>query len=78
MTAAVWTFLPQPVGTTRSLIVLTDYWQREGRRPSALTGSHQVAFRFHFEPSVWNSNDRTLWMGKIDTPPIAVEFGSER
>lgn len=74
ITIARSSFLPQPVGTTRSMIVLADYWQNEGRTPSQLDGTHKLGIRFHFTPSIWDTNDKSIWVGKVDTPPIEVTF----
>jgi hypothetical protein len=60
------------------MIVLADYWRRGGQAPSELSGTHQIGMRFHFEPSVWKTGDEELWMGKVDTPPITVEFPAAR
>ena len=67
-------FLPQPAGTTRSMIVLADYWHHQNRSPSQLRGKHKLGMRFHFTPLVWNTNDKSIWHGMIDTPPIELEF----
>jgi hypothetical protein len=67
--------LPQPVLSERTLVVLADYWRRAGSPPSALRGAHRVGFRFHSEASAWLASDTALWQGKIDTPPIEVDFG---
>ncbi len=69
--------LPQPVESERTLVVLADYWRRDGQAPSALRGAHRVGFRFHFEATAWLASDTELWQGKIDTPPIEVTFGGE-
>lgn len=79
ISAAVNGFLPQPVQSKRSLIVLADYWQQpDGSKPSQLRGKHRIGIRFHFKPSVWNNGDRQLWMGMVDTPPIEIDMGSGR
>jgi hypothetical protein len=76
VTAAMSTGLALPVGAQRSVVALADYWQRDGAPPSAaLTGRHRLALRFHFEASVWTSTDRELWQGRIDAPPVEVDFG---
>ncbi|HEX5050339.1 MAG TPA: hypothetical protein VFZ65_01075 [Planctomycetota bacterium] len=68
-------FLPQPIGTVRSAIVLTDYWLADGKPLSELRETHQVSIRFHFEPTLWSDSDKSIWMGQIDTPPITIDFG---
>ena len=69
-------FLPQPVDTMRAVVVLDDYWRdANGKAPASLRGEHELALRFHFEPVLWNSNDRQIWLGQIDTPPVRIDFG---
>ena len=65
-------FLPHPVGSVRSLIVLPGFWRNGDVKLDGLPGRHQVAFRFDFKPSVWDWNGRSIWFGKIDTPPIEL------
>lgn len=67
-------FLPQPVGSTRSLIVLTDYWRHPKQPATRLTGKHRLGIRFHFQPSLWNSTDKGFWMGILDPPPVEITF----
>lgn len=67
-------WLPQPIGTTRSMIVLADYWHNKQQRPSKLHGKHRLGIRFHFTPLMWNTNDKSIWVGMIDTPPIEIAF----
>lgn len=73
-------FLPQPPGTTRTVIVLADYWHRDGTRLSQLSGSHTIAFRFRFQPTLWGGNADDLWQGTVETPPVEIhiEAGSPR
>lgn len=71
-------FVPLPIGTSRAVVALADYWQRAGARPSSLRGKHRLALRFHFEPTSWNLADNRLWQGRIDTPPLEVDFGAAR
>lgn len=67
-------FLAQPPGTMRSVIVLADYWHRDGTRLSQLTGKHTIALRFHFVPTLWAGDPRQLWQGTVETPPIEVRI----
>ena len=71
-------FLPQPVGTTRAMIVLADYWHQEELRPQDLRGKHKLGIRFHFSPSVWDTNDKSIWVGMIDTPPVEIAFQPDK
>ena len=67
--------LPHENGTIRTLVVMPDYWRRDGKSLGQLaTGRHQVQLRFHFEPSVWDGADKELWMGELLTPPLPVEL----
>jgi len=75
VTGSDWMMLPQPVGTTRSIVVLADYWQDPEEVGTTLSGQHDLGIRFHFMPSVWK---KELWMGQIDTPSIAIEFPDKR
>ncbi len=78
VTPAMSTGLPQPVGTMQSLVVLADYWRRDGTMPSQLQGRHTLAVRFHFAATTWEDGDRELWQGSIDTPPVEVTFPARR
>lgn len=71
-------FLPQPVGSLRTMGVLTSFWRRDGEPPLETPGPHRLAFRFHFEPSIWSGDDRALWMGKIETPAITIDVAARR
>ena len=75
VTAARWLALPQPVGSLRSVVALTDYWEHGARKASQLQGAHRIAARFHFEPAIWQATNKALWRGRIETPPITVRFG---
>lgn len=76
ITAAHSLLLPQPVGSTRSLIVLTDYWQHPNQPETKLRGRHQLGMRFNFKPFVWNTTDKGYWIGILDTPPVTITFPS--
>lgn len=66
-------FLPQPVGTTRSVVVLDGFWRHGSETLAALRGKHTIALRFHFEPTLWDGDPRDLWQGEVETPPITIE-----
>jgi len=67
-------FVSQPVGTTRSVIVLADYWHDPKSPELQLEGKHQISIRFDYAPSAWESNDKGFWIGVLDTPPITITF----
>ncbi|MFT4515088.1 MAG: hypothetical protein ACI89X_003884 [Planctomycetota bacterium] len=73
-------FRPQPADSTRAMIVLADYWHNEKQRPSQLRGKHKlgIRFHFHFSPLVWDTSDKSFWAGKVDTPPLEIEFRAEK
>lgn len=77
MTASSMLALPQAVGTVRSMIVLSDYWQPPHRPAPPLRGEHQIGMRFHFKPTMWNNGDTEIWIGMIDTPPVTLNFASK-
>ncbi|HZN41956.1 MAG TPA: hypothetical protein VFD82_24340 [Planctomycetota bacterium] len=74
ITPAMSTGLALEVGGERSVVVLADFWRRDGQRPAQLSGRHAFAVRFHSEASLWLDTDKALWQGKIDTPAIAIEM----
>jgi hypothetical protein len=74
ITPAMSTGLELAVGGERSVVVLTDFWRRDGQKPAQLSGKHALAVRFHSEASLWLDTDKALWQGKIDTPAIAIEM----
>lgn len=74
VTPAMSTGLELAAGGERSSVVVPEFWEHGAGRFADLTGKHTLAVRFHFEASVWMNDDKTLWQGKIDTPPIDVEL----
>jgi hypothetical protein len=74
ITPAMSTGLELAVGGERSVVVLADFWRRDGQKPAQLSGKHALAVRFHSEASLWLDTDKALWQGKIDTPAIAIEM----
>ena len=74
VTAAMSTGLALPVGGQRSVVALADCWRTDGRPLSALTGRRTLGLRFHFAALLFDSSDRALWQGRIDAPPVAIDF----
>jgi hypothetical protein len=64
-----------PPGTTRTVVVPLNAWSQHGVSLSELLGPHTLRARFHFQPTLWLDEDKEMWMGKIEVPPIeyAVE-----
>lgn len=46
----------------------------DGRNAALLAAQGpRVRARFHFEPSLWNADDDSIWLGKLTTPDIEVD-----
>lgn len=78
ITSARGSYLPQPVGTRRSIAVLSDFWRLDGAAALSRPGEHRLALRFHFEPSAWLDSDKALWMGRIETPALTIRVEAVR
>ncbi len=70
--------IPHAPGTTRSLIVCADYWRRDGKALGELTTATTLAAEFHFEATIWDSNDRELWQGRLRTGTLHLPKRTER
>lgn len=66
-------FWPHPTGTVRTFVQRAGYWRHDGKTLAELPGRHRVRVRFHFEPSLWNADDDSIWLGKLTTPDIEVD-----
>lgn len=71
-------FWPQPVGTVRTFVARADYWQNDGTSLGGLPGNHRVGVKFHFQPSLWNPADTSIWHGELSTPELEVEVQKAR
>jgi len=59
-----------PPGTTRTVVVPLNAWSQHGVPLVESPGRHTLRARFHFQPTFWLEEDKEMWMGKIEVPPI--------
>ncbi|MBL8748484.1 MAG: hypothetical protein JNK78_04940 [Planctomycetes bacterium] len=59
-------------GATRSLVACADYWRLDGKGLVELAGAASLAAEFHFEATLWDSNDRELWQGRLPTGALRL------
>jgi len=71
-------FVRHPPGTTRTIVVPLNAWYQHGASLAELPGRHTLRARFHFEPTEWPDDDKEIWMGKIEVPPIEYVIEKKR
>lgn len=66
--------LPHPPGQVRTFVTRPGFWRGpEGKRLAQHPGEHRVKVLFHFEPSLWNAADRSIWLGRLWTGELVIE-----
>lgn len=65
-------------GVIRTVVVSAAFWDVDGTRLSRVAGDHRLSVRYHFKPTLWKSEDTTIWMGEMTSPPIVVTIAALR